>query len=60
MIIIIEGGLVIFYQKEHFEIILQRIDIKNEELIETNVILTKAVQNFILSTNRFTTMDSDD
>ena len=42
------------------EVILQGVDIKNEELIKTNVILTKAVQNFILSTNRFTTMDSDD
>ena len=47
-------------KKQKTEIILRGVDIKNEDLIKTNIILTKAVQNFIISTNRFTTMDSDD
>ena len=39
---------------------LGEVDIGNTELIKTNITLTKAVQNLILTTNRFTNMDFDE
>jgi hypothetical protein len=42
-----------FNKKKKLELILKGVNIDNEEFISTNTTLTKAVQNFILSTKRF-------
>jgi hypothetical protein len=47
-------------KKQKLEIILRGIDIDNPELTHLNKTLTKAVQNFILSTKRFTIIDDED
>ena len=46
-------------RKQKLDIILRGIDIDNPELKHLNKTLTKAVQNFILSTKRFVTIDED-
>ena len=40
-------------KKQKFEIILKGIDIENQEILSTNITLTKAVQKFIISSKRF-------
>ena len=40
-------------KKQKFDIILRGIDIENPEILSTNITLTKAVQNFIISSKRF-------
>ena len=40
-------------KKKKLDLILNGVNIDNEEFISTNTTLTKAVQNFILSTKRF-------
>ena len=47
-------------RKQKLDIILRGIDIDNPELKHLNKTLTKAVQNFILSTKRFVTIDEED
>ena len=42
-----------FNKKKKLDLILKGVNIDNEEFISTNTTLTKAVQNFILSTKRF-------
>ena len=42
-----------FNKKKKLDLILNGVNIDNEEIISTNTTLTKAVQNFILSTKRF-------
>ena len=46
-------------KKQKLEIILRGVNINNEEILSTNITLTKEVQNFILSTKRFTAMEDD-
>ena len=46
-------------KKQKLEVILRGVNIENEELLQTNITLTKAVQNFILSTKRFTAMENE-
>ena len=40
-------------RKQKFDILLRGISIDNPDIISTNIILTKAVQKFIISTKRF-------
>ena len=40
-------------KKKKLDLILKGVNIDDEEFISTNTTLTKAVQNFILSTKRF-------
>ena len=47
-------------KKQKLDIILRGIDIDNPELKHLNKTLTKAVQNFIMSTKRFVTIDEED
>ena len=47
-------------KKQKLDIILRGIDIDNPELKHLNKTLTKAVQNSIMSTNRFVTIDEED
>ena len=47
-------------RKRKLDIILNGVNIDNEEFTKTNTTLTKAVQNFILSTKRFTTIENID
>jgi hypothetical protein len=42
-------------KKKKLDLILRGINIDNPDLLGTNTTLTKAVQNFILNTNRFET-----
>ena len=44
---------------QKLEIILRGVNINNEKILSTNITLTKEVQNFILSTKRFTAMEDD-
>ena len=44
-------------KKEKLDLILNGVNIDNEEYLSTNTTLTKAVQNFILSTKRFTVIE---
>ena len=46
-------------KKQKLEIILRGVNINNEEILSTNITLTKEVQNFILSTKRFASMEDD-
>ena len=46
-------------KKQKLEIILRGVNIDNDEILSTNITLTKEVQHFILSTNRFTAMEND-
>ena len=45
-------------KKQKLDIIIKGVDIENEDLLSTNITLTKAVQKFIISSKRFT-MDMD-
>ena len=47
-------------RKQKLDIILRGINIDNEEFTHLNTTLTKAVQNFIISTKRFTTIEDKD
>ena len=47
-------------KKQKLEIILRGVNIENEDFLSTNIILTKAVQNYILLTKRFTALEVDD
>ena len=47
-------------RKRKLDIILRGINIDNEEFTYLNITLTKAVQNFIISTKRFTTFEEKD
>ena len=40
-------------RKQKFDIILRGFDIENPEILSTNITLTKAVQNFIITSKRF-------
>ena len=44
-------------KKKKLDLILNGVNIDNEEYLSTNTTLTKAVQNFILSTKRFTVIE---
>ena len=44
-------------KKQKLDLILNGVNIDNEEFLSTNTTLTKAVQNFILSTKRFTVIE---
>ena len=44
-------------KKQKLEVILRGVDPENDEFLSTNKTLTKEVQNFILSTKRFTAME---
>ena len=44
-------------KKKKLDLILRGVNIDNEEYLSTNTTLTKAVQNFILSTKRFTVIE---
>ena len=46
-------------KKQKLEVILRGVNIENEEILQTNITLTKAVQHFILSTKRFTAMENE-
>ena len=46
-----------FNKKKKLDLILNGVNIDNEEYLSTNTTLTKAVQNFILSTKRFTVIE---
>ena len=43
-------------KKQKIDIILAGVNPENYELLSTNITLSKEVQNFILSTKRFTAM----
>ena len=45
-----------FTKSRKLDIILRGVNIENQELISTNITITKAVQKFILSSKRFTDM----
>ena len=45
-----------FNKTRKLDIILKGVNIENQELISTNITITKAVQKFILSSKRFTDM----
>ena len=47
-------------KKQKLEIILRGINIDDDEYISLNTTLTKAVQNYILSTKRFAVMENID
>ena len=47
-------------RKRKLDIILKGINIDNEEFTSLNITLTKAVQNFIISTKRFITIEDKD
>ena len=47
-------------RKQKLDIILRGINIDNAEFTHLNTTLTKAVQNFIISTKRFTTIEDED
>ena len=47
-------------RKQKLEIILRGVNIENDDFLSTNSILTKAVQNYILLTKRFTALEIDD
>ena len=49
-----------FTKKQKLDLILRGINIDYEEYLHVNTILTKAVQNYIISTNRFLSKDSQD
>ena len=40
-------------KKQKLDIILRGVDIENEEILPTNITITKAVQRFIISSKRF-------
>ena len=40
-------------KKQKLNIILRGVDIENEEILSTNITITKAVQRFIISSKRF-------
>ena len=44
-------------KKQKLDLILNGVNIDNEEFLSTNTTLTKAVQNIILSTKRFTVIE---
>ena len=45
-----------FNKNKKLDIILKGVDIENQELIPTNITITKSVQKFIISSKRFTEM----
>ena len=47
-------------RKRKLDVILRGINIDNEECTYLNITLTKAVQNFIISTERVTTFEDKD
>ena len=46
-------------KKQKPEIILRGVNIENHEILSTNITLTKEVQQYIISTKRFTTMETE-
>ena len=44
-------------KKKQIEIILRGVNIDDDDFLQTNTILTKSVQNFILQTKRFSVKD---
>ena len=44
-------------KKNKLELILKGVNIDDDEFLQTNTILTKSVQNFILQTKRFSVID---
>ena len=44
-------------KKQKLEVILRGVNPEKDEFLSTNKTLTKEVQNFILSTKRFTAME---
>ena len=44
-------------KKNKLELILRGVNIDNDDFLQTNTILTKSVQNFILQTKRFSSID---
>ena len=46
-------------KKQKLELILRGVNIENQELLSTNITLTKEVQQYILSTKRFTAMENE-
>ena len=44
-------------KKNKLELILKGVNIDDDEFLQTNTILTKSVQNFILQTKRFSVHD---
>ena len=49
-----------FTKKQKIDLILRGVNIDNEEYLHVNTILTKAVQNYIITTNRFTSKEPPD
>ena len=49
-----------FTKKKKLDLILRGINVDDEEYLHVNTILTKAVQNYIISTNRILSKDSPD
>ena len=47
-------------KKKKLDILLNGVNIDKEEFLKTNTILTKAVQNFILSSRRFSVVETID
>ena len=47
-------------KKQKLEIILRGVNIEIEDFLSTNIILTKAVQNYMLLTKSFTALEVDD
>ena len=45
-------------RKQKLKIIIKVIDIDNEDLVSTNITITKAVQRFLISSKRFTLMET--
>ena len=45
-------------RKQKLEIIIKGIDIDNDDLVSTNITITKAVQRFLISSKRFTLMET--
>ena len=47
-------------KKKKLDLILRGVNIDDDVFLSTNTILTKAVQNFILKTNRFSITENND
>ena len=49
-----------FNKKKKLDLILRGVNIDDEVFLQTNTIITKAVQNFIIKTGRFSTLETED
>jgi hypothetical protein len=47
-------------KKKKLDLILRGVNIDDEVFLKTNATLTKAVQNFIIKTNRFSEIENKD